>query len=333
MLWSILIAVGVIAVVALFLGPRVSLDFEWRVPKVPSALTELDAYLALSEKQFSDLKPGTEKQLVWLEPSSPQKSEWAVVYLHGFSASRQEVAPLCDLLANELGANLFYQRLTGHGLSSDRLADGDLQAWMDDAAEALAIGRQIGDRVLLVGTSTGATLALLASLEAGQFAPDALVLISPNFGPGHWAADLALWPSSPVWAPLLFGKTWRWNPLNEDHRRFWTCDYPQLANLRMMAVVARGRSAPLEKLDIPALFFYSDKDAIVRPDRIRDRFAVLASPHKQLIEIDPAGDPRSHVLAGRILAPANTQKLLVLSRDFVRSIPLRPKLSGFSAND
>lgn len=321
MLWSILIAVGVVAVVALFLGPRVSLDFEWRVPKIPSALTELEAYLALSEKQFSDLKPGTEKQVVWREPSSPQKSEWAVVYLHGFSASRQEVAPLCDLLADELKANLLYQRLTGHGLPGDRLADGDLQAWMDDAAQALAIGRQLGHRVLLVGTSTGATLALLASLEDKQLSPDALVLISPNFGPTHWAADLALWPSAPVWAPLLFGKTWRWNPVNEDHRRYWTCDYPQLANLRMMAVVARGRFAPLDKLTIPTLVFYSEKDAIVRPKRIRERFAALASPHKQLIEIDPAGDPRSHVLAGRILAPDNTEKLLAHTVDFLRSIP------------
>lgn len=319
MLMGILIAVGIL-VVALFLGPRVCLDYIWRAPAIPVPISRLESHLATSERRFADLKPGTEKQVTWHTPESPQKTEWAVVYLHGFSASRQEVAPFCDRLAAELGANCFYQRFTGHGLPSERLADGNLQTWMDDTAEALAIGKLLGNRVLLVGTSTGATLALLAALEAGQLAPDALVLISPNFGPRHWAADFALWPSAPVWAPLLFGKIWQWTPVNEDHRRYWTCDYPLQANLHMMAVVARGREAPLGRLTVPTLVYYSEKDTVVRPDRIRARFAAIGSSQKQIVEIDPAGDPRSHVLAGRILAPANTERLVQRSHDFIQSL-------------
>ena len=45
------------------------------------------------------------------------------------------------------------------------MAEGSAEAWMDDMAEALAVGRAVGDRVLLVGTSTGGTLAALAMHE------------------------------------------------------------------------------------------------------------------------------------------------------------------------
>ncbi|MDD4273595.1 MAG: hypothetical protein PHG14_07705 [Desulfobacter postgatei] len=37
------------------------------------------------------------------------------VYIHGFSATRKETAPLSDLVAKTLNANLFYTRLSGHG--------------------------------------------------------------------------------------------------------------------------------------------------------------------------------------------------------------------------
>ena len=42
------------------------------------------------------------------------------------------------------------------------MADGSVNAWINDYAEAIAIGRAIGDKVVVIGTSTGASLATFA---------------------------------------------------------------------------------------------------------------------------------------------------------------------------
>ena len=55
--------------------------------------------------------------------------------------------PLPDKVAAALGANLFYTRLTGHGQDGAAMAEGSVNAWINDYAEAMAIGRAIGGKV------------------------------------------------------------------------------------------------------------------------------------------------------------------------------------------
>ena len=82
-----------------------------------------------------------------------------------------------------MNANIFYTRLTGHGRSNAAMAEATVNDWANDAVEALEIGKQLGERVMIVGTSTGATLA--AWLATYDQSNDILahVWISPNFGP------------------------------------------------------------------------------------------------------------------------------------------------------
>ena len=64
-----------------------------------------------------------------------------------------------------------------------------------DTAEALAIGRRIGDRVLVIATSTGGTLAALAATDPELSERLAgVVLISPNFGVQNPKAGLLTLP-------------------------------------------------------------------------------------------------------------------------------------------
>jgi hypothetical protein len=62
-----------------------------------------------------------------------------------------------------LGANLYFARLKGHGRSGDAMLEGSVQGWIDDFAEAVAIGRRLGERVVIMATSTGASLATSAA--------------------------------------------------------------------------------------------------------------------------------------------------------------------------
>src|SRR3990167_6477878 len=128
--------------------------------------SELETYIAKREAAIPGLRPRVEKTIVWADPHRRRRTPYALVYIHGFSASRQETAPLADTVAAELGANLFYTRLAGHGVDDvDAFASVTADDWKNDAREALAIGALLGEKVILVGNSTGATLALLAALE------------------------------------------------------------------------------------------------------------------------------------------------------------------------
>jgi hypothetical protein len=51
---------------------------------------------------------------------------------------------LCRTWSPNLGANLYFARLKGHGRSGDAMLEGSVQAWVDDFAEAVAIGRRLG---------------------------------------------------------------------------------------------------------------------------------------------------------------------------------------------
>jgi alpha-beta hydrolase superfamily lysophospholipase len=157
--------------------------------KKPSVLqldADLDGYLSATEHAINahtPIIPNTEKRIRWFQAGSQSKTAFSIVYLHGFSATRQEIAPVLALVADGLEANLFETRLAGHGLGTNALVGVQAEDWLDDAAEALQIGAAIGERVIVMGTSTGATLALAIVDHPSFDRVSSLVLISPNFGP------------------------------------------------------------------------------------------------------------------------------------------------------
>ena len=60
-------------------------------------------------------------------------------------------------------------RLNGHGRDGDALADAALGDWLNDVSEAMAIGEQLGKKIILVSVSTGGTLSTWAAAQP-QFA-------------------------------------------------------------------------------------------------------------------------------------------------------------------
>jgi len=148
-------------VLAFALGSRVPVDTT--ITFDPKNIgPDPEAYLARREAEVKDIRPGLQKEIVWADPATRARTPLAIVYVHGFSASKGEVRPLPDRVAAALHANLFYTRLTGHGEDGAAMAKGGVNAWINDYAEAITIGRAIGDRVVVIGTSTGGSLATWA---------------------------------------------------------------------------------------------------------------------------------------------------------------------------
>ena len=317
------------ALVALLLallltGPQARVEYQPASLRLPD---DLNAYLADSEAAFPDITPGAEKTIVWANPEHRQ-TELAIVYLHGFSATRQETAPLCDNLAKTLGANLFYTRLSGHGRSAGAMADASAGDWLRDAEEALAIGQRLGRKMLVVGTSTGGTLAAwLAATQ--QSAPVlAYVLISPNFGPRDPAARILTWPWASRFVPLLLGEQRQWTPLNSEQARYWSHTYPTSALLPMMALVDSVNDLPLETITTPLLLIHAADDQIVDTPAATRAFTRWGSAHKRRVELTGTQDPSHHVLAGRILAPQDTPRVAGLIEAFVLSLAQTPRAAG-----
>ncbi|MGB5576356.1 MAG: hypothetical protein WBM88_03025, partial [Woeseiaceae bacterium] len=105
------IAVLMIIVAALWSLTPARLQPAIEQPVLPD---NLDAWLQQTEQQAADrfgLVPGTEKRITWF--GEHRQTPYSVLYLHGFSATRQETAPLAEIVANRLGANLYETRLAG----------------------------------------------------------------------------------------------------------------------------------------------------------------------------------------------------------------------------
>ncbi|NNL62879.1 MAG: alpha/beta fold hydrolase, partial [Woeseiaceae bacterium] len=238
------------------------------------------------------------------------RTRYSVVYLHGFSATRQEIAPTAERVADRLGANLFETRLTGHGHGRLPMHEVRAEDWLADGVEALGIGAAIGDEVIVIGTSTGSTLALaLADHELMQQVA-ALILISPNMAP---ADPKALWltrPAGPLLARLIAGNTRSWTAHNAEQERYWSTSYPTDATVEVMRLVDLAGRRAAQPLPPPVLMMLSPDDSVISPARARTTFDELDAPHKKLVEFADSSDPSSHILAGRILSPDTTGRVV-----------------------
>lgn len=302
---------GLVAVLALafVLGPRIPVDTTIHFD--PSIIgDDPQAYVAKVEAAVSGIRDGLEKEIVWANPMVHARTPLSIVYVHGFSASKGEVRPLADEVADQLDANLFYTRLTGHGQDGAAMTQGSVNAWINDYEEALAIGRAIGDKVIVISTSTGGSLAAWAATQPGASAGvAAIAFISPNFGVKASGADILTMPWGKQIAELVAGKERSYEPRNALHEKFWTTKYPIAATQPMQALTELAYGAPVEKADIPALFIFSDSDKVVRPDRTREIAGRWGAPH-ELVPVDDTGDPDHHVIAGDALSPSTTAFLV-----------------------
>ncbi len=302
------VAALAMAVVAFAVGPRVRVDEEWIEPDLP---TDLDRYLTDAEAAVPDLREGDQREIVWRQEGAPGPTPISIVYLHGFSADRHEVEPVISQLAAVLDANIYFTRLTGHGRDGTAMAEASVSDWFGDVAEAIAIGGRIGDRVLLVGTSTGGTLAAWAATRAeARERVAGMVLISPNFHPKDRTSRVLLYPWGSAIARLIVGKERCFSAENEEQARHWTTCYPTSALPTMMGLVEHVRTMDLSGVTIPTLVLYSPDDLVVDAAETTRVLATMTGAEVTTHQVAAPTEPAHHVLAGDILSPASNQEVL-----------------------
>lgn len=290
------------------LGPRPRVVLEWLIEELPLDLAQLPSWVTDRESAF-EVVAGAEKAVEFADPDHPAQTDYAVLYLHGFSATRQELAPIPQQVAQALGANCYSTRLTGHGLGSEALGEATGGDWLKDTAESWQIACRLGRKVIVLGCSTGGTLAAwLAQQPSTQGQLAALVLVSPNFKIRRRATSLFTWPWSRYWIRYLAGSYRGVASADKRVARYWTERYPTKVLHELQALVDAVRHSAMDKIAAPTLFIYSDFDRVV-DSRYTDKLYQDWGAERERIKLEELLEHSNHVIAGDLLAPGNTARI------------------------
>lgn len=310
----ILVVFFSVSIVVFFSGPRIEIETKLYPVHLP---VDLDEYLIQSEAQYSNIVTGAEKAIVWADESKKQKTKYALVYIHGFSATRREIAPVCDILAKKIEANLFYVRLRGHGRGVEAMSNVTANDWMNDIVEALTIANRIGENVIIIGNSTGATLAVWAAMHAGLRGDiNGLVLISPNFYPANPIVGITRLPWGLQIGRAMMGDYREWKPRNAQEEKYWTYRYRIEVFYDMMGLVDIVDHLDLRQMKIPVLVIHSDRDQVISVDKLKEKYREIGSKRKRRVGVNNTQDKWGHILAGDILSPTTTETVVKLIMDF-----------------
>jgi esterase/lipase len=294
-----------------------------RMPYVPE--TNLDEWLKQKEAAVPGLRPGVEK-IIYRADEQETETAFSLVYIHGYASSRQELVPVIDRVAQALKANIFYTRLKGHGQDAEAMGEIKINDWLNDVLEAWEIGCRLGERVILVGNSTGAPLAVWLCNELINrqqiHRAAALILLSPNFKPAVRGSCVLRWPIRRVLIRLFIGRYREFTPKNEKQAMYWTVKFRATSLIPMIQAVTLGNRANLEAFRLPVLCVYTEHDKTVSVHKIKKIFKRFGSPAKRLINLCHAP---THVLAGDILCPETTDELVTNLLGFIKEqlIPCR----------
>jgi pimeloyl-ACP methyl ester carboxylesterase len=279
----ILILVMVIGITYL-LGPTPGKPvYDKKLPAVPE-LAQLEEYVREHEAKHR-LRPDNEARIVWENDSTKKITEYALVYLHGFSASQGEGHPVHVNTARRFGFNLYLARLAEHGIdTSEQLLNLTADRYWESAKEALAIGRKIGKKVILMGTSTGATQALqLAATYPDAVA--ALILYSPNIAIKDPSARLLNDPWGLQIARLVKQSDYL-VPADTTarYRQYWNTPYriEALTELEeMMETTMKEEQFAKVKQPVLMLYYFRDEahqDEVVKVSAMKEMFGQLGTP-------------------------------------------------------
>ena len=302
---SIVFIAGITFTIAVGNNWRIPPAFQTNFPPKKFTVTQVAERLKHSEMQIANIRPGLEKSITWA--GNPHtRTEYAIVYVHGFSASKEELQPVPDKVAASLDANIFFTRLTGHARTVNAMRDASTTAWMHDLAEAFEVGATIGEKVIMISCSTGGTLVALG-VATGMFSEKlfSAVFFSPNFGVQDKMAPLLTWPLARYWAPLIGGEMQTNAPRNALHARYWTTTYPTVSLIPMMELIELIDTSDMARSTVPVLFYFSPDDNVVDPQKTEDFIQRWRGP-KQIVRIDGKDieDNMNHIITGNAVSPS-----------------------------
>ncbi len=291
----------VILLVIYLVGPKPKTpNYTTKLPNLPTTGTALETYVQAQEQRHK-IKPDNGAEIVWNDPSVKEKTPVALLYLHGFSASKREGYPTHRRFAEKYGCNLYLARLSDHGIdTTDALYAYTAERAWRSAKEAYAIAKNLGDSIVIMSTSTGGTLAL--KLAANYPEVKGLINFSPNIAINDPTAFMLNNPWGLPIAKTVFGSDFRTVPSDETYRKYWYDTYrleslPELQEL----VESICKTSTYKKITCPVFngYYYRDEenqDQVVKVSAILEMHDKLTTPeHLKVAMAFPTAE--NHVIA------------------------------------
>ena len=317
-------AAVLISLVLLYLvGPRAGIPIlDPTLPDLDIQITGVEEFIRKQEAAFSRIKPENASRLVWADDSNQVRTPISIVYLHGFSAGPMEGEPLHREIAKRYGANLYIPRLYGHGLQEgETFIDITPQKLLESAKEAIVIGKLLGEKVVIMGCSTGGTLGLF--LAGGDPDIAGLILYSPNIDVYDKTSAMLLQPWGLQIARIAFGGKYREFEATEEVKKYWSNRYRLEGLICLKQLLAATMTKTVfKKIDHPLFVgcYYKneeEQDKVISIPRIHEMFELVSTSadKKRKILFEHVG---SHVLGSQYysqdLEVSEQRRLLSLRR-------------------
>ena len=294
--------ITVVVVVTYLLGPKVdSPNLTTQISENTLSLLEIDKLLA-QKNNNPNIREGNHSRLIWAD-SIPKKTKYSVVYLHGFSASPAETEVIYTNFSKRYGVNLYAPRLYKHGLKdTEPLLDFTAEGYLASAKKAIAIGKQLGEKVILICVSTGATAGLYLASENPEI--EAIILSSPNIDVYDTNSNLVTKPWGKQLLKLIMGGDYQtWTPPN-GAEKYWYSKYRIEAIVQLKLLIqSTMKKEVFEKIKQPLFMAYyykneEEQDKTVSVKRMKEMFAQIATSEENKYQI-AIPEAKNHSIASR----------------------------------
>ena len=269
------------------IGPRKAVPQLNNLPLEGSfSLDNIEEVIAEKEANVRNLKAGNEAEIVWADDSIRRKTDYCLVYLPGFGASKGEGEPLHREIAKRYGMNLYLARLSRQGVQEkEPFLDLTEEMLVESAKEAVLIGKSLGKKVIVLSTSTGGTLGFYLAAKDHDIA--SVIAWSPNTDladpmsallPGPWGLQLAR---------LFLGSKYRGFEASDTIKKWWINHYrieglitlKSLLNTTMTDDIFASITQP-----VYLSYYYKneeEKDQIISIERLKEVYELLGTPKEK----------------------------------------------------
>src|SRR6056300_1764949 len=304
-------------------GPRVDTPvFSKDTPYVPADLDSLQSWIKKRELEKGNVRQDNESKIYFYD-SLPKKTKYSVVYLHGFTASGKEGDPVHKIIAKAFGANLYVPRLHGHGLEEEEpMLNFNNDDFWESGKEALEIGKRLGEKVILLGTSHGGALSLSLGEDP---AIAALGLFGPNITVFDPKAILLSKPWGLQISRLVKGGNYHYmQSEKEEKKKYWTTKSRLEAATHMQKFLdLKMRKSTFKKIELPVFLGYYYKN-----DSMQDKVVSVPAMLKMFDQLGTADslkhkvaftDIKDHVLTSS-LSTAAYEAVALEAIQFLKSV-------------
>lgn len=301
------VGIGLLLGTFYWVGPKVNFEEPILLDNtVDIPIDKLENYIKTKESKISNLKPNNEAKIIWYDTLSKSKTTYVLLYLHGFSASHMEGYPVHIDFAQRYGMNCYLARLEDHGRDDNNSLKGlTPDSFLESAEEAFNIAKKLGDKVIVMACSSGATLAL-PLIAAGEKA-EALILYSPNMGINHPASGIALQPWGKQLVKLVLKGEYNHISYPLEATKYWNSTYHMDGPLALQKVIETYMNElTYKKISCPIFmgYYYKSKkeqDDVVLVSKMLEFFEKVSTPNDKKVKVS-FPDAGHHVICSPIFS-------------------------------